>query len=70
MDWNTAWEMYDTNIEPCTKDCVTEEVELPDINIGNFNHISTGNLNSRPPDQIIQGYFLRKGIIDNLSKFS
>ena len=60
MDWKTAWEMYsmydeDSDVKPCTEDCGEE---------GHDNKIDPNT------DKIIQGYFINKGISENMSKFS
>ena len=56
MDWNTAWEMYDIKVKPCT-DCHDKDLELPPIQVGDT-------------DKIIQGYFLKRGIDQNINRLS
>ena len=56
MEWVTAWGMYNSDIEPCT-DCGDKEEEI--------------NVQDKPDtNKIIQGYFMRKGIEENISRLS
>ena len=69
LDWNTACEMYNLDedyIEPCTN-CGSEGQGL-NVN-SNSNNISEVPYLTTDKDQIIQGYFLRKGVEKYQSHF-
>ena len=75
VDWETAWEMYDEEIEVCSKNC--DEVDHNDNNSVESKNISDKHehyIEELPQDpvdrksKIAQSYFMKVGIPDTLQK--
>ena len=66
VDWETAWAMYDRDIEVCSKNCEAVD-EVNEVNPDRSNDIQ--ELPTDPLDRkskLVQSYFMQIGIPDTL----